>query len=450
MEVMSKNVLVLAFLVVVVLGLIAILIERFKKPSEKIPESDSSDFQEMYLENNLLTSENDLLKNETKELKKERQDLNEQLQKLNLEKGELTTKLTLSEKNLVAQKDALKQTQETLQKDFERLANKILQEKTDRFKRENQQELGHILKPLKENIEKFEKTVKDNYDAENKERATLKGELNNLFQLNKQLSTDATNLTNALKGDNKTQGDWGEAQLEVILEKSGLQKGMNFRTQITYKDEDDNNQRPDFIIDLPEGKNLIIDAKVSLTAYERYCSTENPEDQKGFLSEHISSIKQHVKGLSGKRYQDLYKINSPDYVLLFVPIESALTLALTTQQEIFNDALNKNIILVSATTLMATMRTVAFIWKQENQKENVQEMARQCGALYDKFVSFTEDLLKVGGHMNTAKKSYEDAMNKLSDGRGNITRKVENIKNLGAKTSKSIDEKLLNRSLNEQ
>lgn len=374
--------------------------------------------------------------------------LTEDFQQARQEVEVLKNQLKTSEEHLQQQQKVLKETQEALQKDFKQIANEIFKENTKQVKEDNQEQLAHILNPLKENIQKFERTVKDNYDNENKDRATLKTELKNLLDLNHKLSDDAHNLTQALKGDNKAQGDWGEIQLKMILEKAGLQK-ENFKEQVSMRDEDGKVKRPDFIINLPDNKNLIVDAKVSLVAYERYCNSENSDEKAKFLKAHVNSLKAHVKGLSEKKYQQLYDINTPDYVLLFVPIEASLSIALQDDIELFNNALAKNIVLVSPTTLMATMKTISFIWRQDNQKQNVLKMAQQCGMLYDKFVDLTEDLIKVGKQMGTAKKTYDMSMRKLADGRNNIVSRVENIKKLGANTSKDIDPALKRRALSE-
>uniref|UniRef100_A0A2B4R931 DNA recombination protein RmuC-like n=1 Tax=Stylophora pistillata TaxID=50429 RepID=A0A2B4R931_STYPI len=392
------------------------------------------------------TTQKELLEKENQTLKAEKQTIREKNETLLKENATLKNQLETNQENLKKQEETLKNTKETMQKEFENLANKIFEQRGENLKKQNSEQLDAILKPFKENIEGFEKTIKINYDSANKDRASLKTEIKQLLDLNQKMSEDANNLTKALKGDSKTQGDWGEAQLEVLLEKSGLEKDIHFKTQYSEKDEDGKEKRLDFVIDLPDGKNLIIDAKVSLTAYERYCSATDDTEKATFLKRHINSLKNHIKGLSDKNYQNLFGINAPDYVLMFVPIEPALYLGLQNDSTLFEEGFKKNIILVSSSTLMATMRTVSYVWKQENQKENVLEMARQCGALYDKFVGFTDDLIKVGNQMNTAQKTYQYSMNKLSRGAGNIVRRIENIKELGAETSKNINESLLKRA----
>ncbi|MDA9017777.1 DNA recombination protein RmuC [bacterium] len=336
--------------------------------------------------------------------------------------------------------------QKQLESQFENMANKILEQKSEKFAQQNQKNIDQILKPLGVKIKSFEESIEDKYVKDQESRAGLAKQISMLQIANQKISQDAVNLTNALKGDSKVQGDWGELQLEVLLEKSGLKKELHFRTQNSEKDEDGNEKRPDCIIDLPDDKNLIIDSKVSLTSYEQYSNAETEEERKHYLKKHIDSIKNHIRDLASKDYPKLYSINSPDYVLMFVPIEPALISALQEDAEIFNLGLSKNIILVSTSTLMATMRTVSFIWQQENQKKNVLEIARQSGALYEKFCGFVTDLEGVGKAIDTATKKYESAYGKLYDGRGNLVTSVEKIKKLGAKTTKSISRELLDKS----
>jgi DNA recombination protein RmuC len=336
--------------------------------------------------------------------------------------------------------------QKQLESQFENMANKILEQKSEKFAQQNQKNIDQILKPLGVKIKSFEESIEDKYVKDQESRAGLAKQISMLQIANQKISQDAVNLTNALKGDSKVQGDWGELQLEVLLEKSGLKKELHFRTQNSEKDEDGNEKRPDCIIDLPDDKNLIIDSKVSLTSYEQYSNAETEEERKHYLKKHIDSIKNHIRDLASKDYPKLYSINSPDYVLMFVPIEPALISALQEDAEIFNLGLSTNIILVSTSTLMATMRTVSFIWQQENQKKNVLEIARQSGALYEKFCGFVTDLEGVGKAIDTATKKYESAYGKLYDGRGNLVTSVEKIKKLGAKTTKSISRELLDKS----
>jgi len=344
------------------------------------------------------------------------------------------------------EKNRLKEQHNQLKSEFENLANEILDKKSEKFVKQNKENLDKILDPLGEKIKSFEKSVQEKYENEIKGRSGLEEQIKNLTQLNQQLSSDAVNLTNALKGDSKTQGDWGEFRLEVLLEKSGLEKGIHFEMQVSLEDEEGNRKQPDCVVILPENRNLIIDSKVSLTAYEQYVNTEDMEEKPFFLKNHSDSIKSHIKELTKKDYPKLYSINSPNYVLMFVPIEPAMTLAFQNDVDLYNFALSKNIILVSTTTLIATMSTVSYMWQQESQKKNVMEIARQSGALYDKFCNFVDDLKGIGKSIEQAGKKHDDAMNKLSSGKGNLVKRTETIKKLGAKTTKSLPQEFIDKS----
>lgn len=333
-----------------------------------------------------------------------------------------------------------------LKETFKNLASQILETNSEKFKKQNKEQIGDLLSPLGKEIEKFKNKVEQTNKDYIERNSALSEKIKSLESLNIKLSQDAINLTNALKGDAKTQGDWGEIQLEVLLEKSGLMDGVHFSTQGGYKDEDGKIKKPDFIIHLPENKHLIIDAKVSLTAYESYYNAEDDSQREISLKKHIDSIRSHFNELSGKNYPSLYGINAPDHVLMFVPIEPALMLALHEDQRIYLDALDKNIVLLSTSTLLATLSTIASIWKQEDQKRNVLEIAKEGGLLYDKFEGFVSDLLSVGKSLKSSQDSYQEAMNKLVDGRGNIIKKVENLKALGAKTKKSLPQKIVDRA----
>jgi len=402
-------------------------------------------------------SNSDLNNYVSKELYTSEKERSEKIENENREKEELigNLKADVSSKNtlietlnskLDEESKRLIEQQKQLQTQFENMANEIFEKKSEKFAEQNQKNIELILKPLGEKIKSFEQSVEDKYVKDQKNKASLSEQIKLLHETNQQISQDANNLANALKGDSKVQGDWGELQLEVLLEKSGLNKGVHFRTQNSLKDEEGNDKRPDCIIDLPDNKNLIIDSKVSLSAYEQYVNSEDELKKQVLLKQHLESIKKHIKDLAAKDYPNLYSINTPDYVLMFVPIEPALTLALQEDGEIFNLALNKNIILISTSTLMATMRTVSFIWQQENQKKNVLEIARQSGALYEKFIGFTNDLEAVGKAIDNAHNKYEAAQNKLISGRGNLVNSVEKIKKLGAKTNKSISQDLIDKS----
>jgi DNA recombination protein RmuC len=376
-------------------------------------------------------------------IRKEKDFLNLELTKRNAEFENVETKLR-------DQKQELEKLQEKFTKEFENLANKILENKSEKFTKQNKENIEGILKPLQEKIEKFEKKVDDTHKESIDRHAMLRQQIIGLKDLNEQMSKEAINLTNALKGDSKAQGDWGETQLELILEKAGLRKGIHFSTQGGYRDESEKLKKPDFIINLPDNKHLIVDSKVSLTAYESYYNAADKDTKDENLKKHILSIKKHIKELGEKQYTELYGINAPDYVLMFVPIEPALLVALNENNKLYLEALDKDVVLVSTSTLLATLSTVSSIWKQEDQKKNVLEIARQAGAMYDKFEGFVQDLLKIGKSINTSKDSYDSAMNKLVDGKGNLITSVEKLKKLGAKAKKSLPEVIIKRAENEE
>lgn len=325
---------------------------------------------------------------------------------------------------------------------FKNLANEILEEKSRRFAEQNQQNLDTLLKPLQEKLTDFRKQVDETYQSEARERFALKQEVEKLAGLNLRMTDETRALTNALKGESKTQGDWGELVLETILENSGLRKGEEYVVQDTQTISDGSRLQPDVVIRLPESKHLVIDSKVSITAYTRYMQSDDEDVKISELNSHVLSIKQHIQGLSAKNYQDLYGVGSIDFVLMFIPIEPAFLAAMRHAPEIYQDALKKNIVIVCPSTLLATVRTVAHLWRQEQQNRNAQEIARQCASLYDKFVGFVEDLDKVGQRLEQAQVSYSDAVGKLKTGRGNLIRTAENVKKLGVKPNKSLPSKL--------
>lgn len=357
--------------------------------------------------------------------------------------AEYKSKNDALQEKLDSQKEEIERIRVDLNKEFRLMAGEIMEEKTKSFSEMNAEKIGNILDPLKEKIQLFEKKVEETYNNETREKESLRKELEQIVKANSKISDDAQKLTLALKGDSKLQGDWGEMQLETLLEKSGLQKGIHYLCQPNYKTDENTNVRPDFIINLPDNKNFIIDSKVSLTAYERYFNAEDDNQRKIALNEHLQSINKHIQELSGKNYPSLYGINSPDYVFLYVAVEPALNLALQNDLELFEKAMRKNIVLVSATTLLATMRTVSFIWKQENQKNNVLAIATESGKLYDKFVGFLEDMAKIGKSLDASSTSFHNAMNKLSESSkygDTILGRMENLKKLGANTQKKISD----------
>jgi len=341
------------------------------------------------------------------------------------------------------QKIEVEQIRDNFQREFQNIANKLLDEKSKNFIETNRTNLDILLNPLKENIKAFEEKVDKVYKAESDERNVLRGEITLLMALNKQISDEAQNLTKALKGDNKKQGNWGEVILEKVLERSGLVKDREYRLQASLGALDGSRLQPDAIIDLPDDKHLIIDSKVSLIAYERLVNAETEEDRKLYSKAHVESIRAHVLNLSSKNYHDLYQINSPDFVLLFVPIESSFSFAVQIDAELFSDAWDKRVVIVSPSTLLATLRTIASIWKQERQNRNVLEIARLSGNMYDKFVGFVGDMESIGKNIKLSQNAYDSAINKLVDGSGNLTKTAEKIKSLGAKANKQIDQKYI-------
>jgi DNA recombination protein RmuC len=347
------------------------------------------------------------------------------------------------QEKLTEQKADIEQTRTHFQKEFENVAEKLLKEKSREFTDVNKLSIDTILNPLKENIKAFEEKVDKVYNMEAAERNTLKGVITQLMDLNKLISTEASNLTRALKGDNKKQGNWGEVILEKVLERSGLVRDREYRIQTSLNQQDGSRMQPDVIIDLPDEKHLIIDSKVSLIAYERLVNCETEDERRLFSKAHIESIRGHVLGLSSKNYHDLYQVNSPDFVLLFVPIESSFSFAVQLDADLFSDAWDKRVVIVSPSTLLATLRTIASIWKQERQNRNVLEIARLSGEMYDKFVGFVGDMEGIGKNIKQSQDSYEKALNKLTDGRGNLTITAEKIKKLGARANKQIDVKYI-------
>jgi len=367
----------------------------------------------------------------------------QQISSIEKERNFLDKEKSLLEERLGSETLHREEMRQQMEKRFKLLAMQIFEERNTQFKKQNSASIQDVLQPLRERLSSFEKAVKDQQLFNGKMTGELKGELKSLMEMNKRLSDEASHLTKALKGDNKTQGNWGETQVEVLLDNSGLKKGVHYSTQNSVNDEEEGRKIPDFIIQLPESKCLILDAKVSLVAYERYFNETDEQLRAVSLKEHIQSIRSHIKGLSDKNYQNLYGVNSPDYVLMFVALEPALHVALDADNTLFNFALEKNVVLVSQSTLLATLKTVSFIWKQEDQKRNVLEIARQSGRLYDKFVGFVQDMDQLGGQLSTSQKTYDKAMNKLSDGQGNLIRSTEKLKELGAKTSKSLPKEYL-------
>ncbi|PCH73270.1 MAG: DNA recombination protein RmuC [Flavobacteriaceae bacterium] len=342
--------------------------------------------------------------------------------------------------------------QEKFSQHFELLANKILEEKSTKFTAQNQENIKSILAPLQEKIQHFEKKVEDTHKESIGHHAALRQQIVGLAALNTKMSTETLNLTRALKGDSKTQGNWGELILERVLEKSGLEKGREYELEKSFNVDDEHKTRlrPDVIIHLPNNKKMIIDSKVSLTAYEQYVNAETEEDRKKHLKSHLLSLHRHVTQLSAKQYETLYEIDSPDFVLLFVPIEPAFAVAINADNQLYNKAFEKNIVIVTPSTLLATLRTIDSMWNNEKQQRNALEIAKQAGSLYDKFEGLYQDLLNIGKKIDGVKTDYSRAMNKLSDGRGNLISSIQKLKTMGAKAKKTLPENVLSRSIEDK
>lgn len=436
-------------IVFLIIGLVvgAVIGYLFGKQRNSTSTVQSSDLE---VEVRSLSSENTLLKTQLESSSKERNELQEKYN------DEVRASASWKEKHdallqrLEEQKSELTKLQDKFTKDFELIANRILDEKSEKFTNQNKKNIDDILSPLKERIGEFQKKVEES-NRENSERSSaMKQQLEMLRTLNQEITQETKSLTQALRGDSKTQGNWGEFQLEAILDKAGLQKDIHYTKETNLKTEDGSNQRLDYIINLPDGKHLILDSKVSLTAYSNYFDADSEEEQLNYLKQHLDSVHAHIKLLGSKDYQKLHGINTPDYVMMFIANEPALTIALKEDQSLFEKALDKNIVLVSTSTLLATLRTISYIWKQDLQNKNAIEIARQAANLYDKFVGFTDDLIKLGQQMDTASKTYKEAMNKMKDGTGNVIKRFEDLKKLGVNPSKQTDQRLIDRAdLNE-
>ncbi|WP_461532747.1 DNA recombination protein RmuC [Sinomicrobium sp.] len=392
-----------------------------------------------------LVQENNRLVQEVNDLKTEKTALQSEKENTALQLVRRETQLENLQKKLVEQQEETRELREKFTREFENLANRILEEKSNKFTQQNRENIKNILAPLQEKIQLFEKKVEDSQKENISIHSALKEQLLQLQHQNLKITKEAENLTRALKGDSKMQGNWGELVLERVLEKSGLEKGREYEIQKSISREDGTRVLPDVVIHLPDGKKMIVDSKVSLTAYERYVNAEG-EQQQSFLSEHIASIKRHIEQLSAKRYEDLYRIESPDFVLMFIPIEPAFALAVNHDNTLYSKAFDKNIVIVTPATLLATLRTIDNMWSNEKQQRNAVEIARQAGALYDKFEGLVGDLTRVGKKMEEADKEYKGAMNKLVEGRGNIISSIEKLKKMGAKAKKSLPESVLEKA----
>jgi len=390
-----------------------------------------------------------LLKNKTNEiyaLQQERiqaaakqEQLQLQLKEKEIELARKTSELESTKKQELTVQEEINKIHTQFKDQFKVIANDILKENSKDFSESN----NLLLQPLREKLKDFEETVRKKMEEDLKTSQFLKNELNSLKDLNKQISEEAHNLTVALKGDNKTQGNWGELILEKVLEKSGLAKDIEYKAQVSLNNAEGDKIQPDFIVYLPENKHIIIDAKVSLVAYEAYVSEVDELKKASLLKEHIKSLKEHIKRLSEKDYPAALGIAAPDFVLMFVPIESSFSVAIKEDVELFNYGWDRNIVIVSPSTLLATLRTIASLWKQEKQSKNVIQIAEEAGKLYDKFVGFLDDFKALGTSLEKSQKIHSDALNKLSTGNGNVIGKIEKLRELGLKTNKQIDKNLL-------
>ncbi len=383
-------------------------------------------------------------------LQNEKEELVQLIQQLRTENSIQSQQLARAEadfgnlqEKLSSQRKEMEALQQKFTTEFENIATKILKQNTLDFSATHQQNISELLNPLKEKILTFEKKVEDTYEKGLKDQTDLKAELKKLHDLNLKISDEAHNLTKALKGDIKKQGNWGEVILERILERSGLTEGREYKKQESFTDDHGQRFQPDVVVHLPDQKHIIIDSKVSLVAYERLVNSDNEKDHTQFAKEHLQSIRSHIKGLSDKHYQQSNSFNSPDFVLLFVPIESSFSIAVQEDQDLFAFAWESKVVIVSPSTLLATLRTIASIWQQENQTRNAQEIARQSGALYDKFVAFVGDMENIGKSIDNTRRTYDSALNKLYLGTGNLVRRAENIRKLGAKTTKRLSSEKL-------
>lgn len=391
------------------------------------------------------------LEERTRFLNEEKERLASEYQKKNSENEQNLQRLARAEvefvnlrEKLATQKQEIEELQKKFTTEFENIANKILEKNSEKFTAANQKNISDVLNPLKEKILLFEKKVEDTYQKGLKDQTDLKAEIKKLYDLNAKISEEANNLTKALKGDVKKQGNWGEMVLERILERSGLNEGeQGYRKQYSDLSEEGKRIQPDVVVNLPDNKHVIIDSKVSLVAYEKAVNATDDDTRAKYIKEHLLSLRSHIKGLSEKHYQTARGLNTPDFVLLFIPIESSFSIAVQEDQDLFSYAWDQKVVMVSPSTLLATLRTIASIWQQENQTRNALEIARQGGALYDKFVAFIADMEKIGKNIAATQGSYNDAMNKLHTGSGNLIRRAENIRKLGAKSTKELPKQLL-------
>lgn len=392
-----------------------------------------------------LSGRQQYMKEKVSGLEEETLALDRQIKEREAEMISLTRELAVATTNhdnlkekMEDQKTEISNLQDRFRVEFKILANEILEEKSKKFTEQNRSNIDQLLKPLGEKIRDFEKKIGDTYDKEAQQRFSLKEEVRRLAELNKKISEDAENLTRALKGDSKSQGNWGEMILESILERSGLSKDREYFIQPSFQGDDGRRRQPDVVVSYPGNRSVIIDAKVSLTAYERMVDASSSELREKYLKEHLISIRNHVTELSNKNYLDIYQVKSLDFIMMFLPVEPAYLAAIKEDPEIWNYAYDRRILLISPTNLLAALKMIASLWRQEHQNKNALEIARQSGDLLDKFYALLSDLNDIGSRLKLTQKSYDDAINKLSEGKGNLIRRAQRIEELGAKTKKNL------------
>lgn len=423
---------------------IAKLILRVKLEKEKTSlEKENSTLKERVV---LIQQSKDIVENNFIEHQKEFKGLLQEKENLIIKNTNLNSDIINLQEKLADNKTEVNKLQEKFKNDFEVLANKILEDKSNKFTEQNKENLKTILSPLQEKIKTFEDKVEKTHKESIDYHAALRQQILGLKELNQQMSKDTLNLTKALKGDSKLQGNWGELVLERVLEKSGLEKDREYFIQQSLTNDEGKRVLPDVVIHLPDNKKMIVDSKVSLTAYEQYVNEDDESLKEQYLKNHVVSLKRHIEQLSEKKYEDIYKIESPDFVLLFIPIEPAFAIALNADDQLYNKAFEKNIVIVTPTTLLATLRTIDSMWNNEKQQRNALEIARQAGALYDKFQGLLSDLIGIGKRIDDSKKEYSNAMNKLFEGRGNLITSVEKLKKMGAKAKKSLPQNIIDRA----
>lgn len=442
------NEIIIYLLIAILFGVIGLFIGKllskitFEKEKTNV-EKEKSTLEERVI---LLQQSKDITENNYIELQKELKNIQQEKEQLITVNTRQDAEINNLNVKLSENKEEVEKLNDKFTKEFENLANKILDEKSTKFTEQNKENIKNILSPLQEKIKGFEDKVEKTHKESIDYHAALRQQILGLKELNQQMSKETLNLTKALKGDNKMQGNWGELVLERVLEKSGLEKDREYFVQQSFTNDDGKRVLPDVVIHLPDNKKMVVDSKVSLVAYEQFINEEDEVLKAQFLKKHILSLKTHVAQLSEKKYEDLYKIESPDFVLLFIPIEPAFAVALNAENNLYNKAFEKNIVIVTPTTLLATLRTIDTMWNNEKQQRNALEIARQAGALYDKFQGLLGDLINIGKRIDDSKKEYSGAMNKLVEGRGNIITSIEKLKKMGAKAKKSLPEKIIERA----